>query len=137
MKKILFVSRDNGGCGYFRCEQPAKFLTRAGLADAISVLQKPTPQQLMEADLVVMQFMGTIEASNIANFCIEHNIPYITEFDDFVHHVSPHNNGGYLSWNPSTLFVHRSMEMTRRAFGVTLSTQPIAKEFFPSNPTKS
>lgn len=132
--KILFVARDDGGCGYFRCVQPAKFLTRSGLAIAKSVLQKPTEQDLLEADLVVMQYMGDIEASNIANFCVENNIPYMTEFDDFIHHVSPHNEGGYHAWNPSTLHVHRSMEMTKRAFGVTVSTPQLAKEYFPYNP---
>lgn len=132
--KILFVARDDGGCGYFRCFQPAKFLTRSGLAVASAVLQNPTPEDLLSSDLVVMQFMGEIGSSNIANFCIEHNIPYMTEFDDFIQHVSPHNLGGYHAWNPSTLHVHRSMEMTKRAFGVTVSTEWLAKEYFPYNP---
>jgi glycosyltransferase involved in cell wall biosynthesis len=132
--KILFVARDDGGCGFFRCVQPARFLTRTGLAIATSVLQTPTPEQLLDADLVVMQYMGDIAASNIANFCIKNNIPYMTEFDDFIQHVSPRNEGGYHAWNPSTLHVHRSMEMTRRAFGVTVSTPQLAKEYFPYNP---
>lgn len=132
--KILFVARDDGGCGYFRCVQPAKFLTRAGLANAKSVLQNPTPEELLEADLVVMQYMGDMGASNIAGFCAQNNIPFMTEFDDFVHHVSPHNDGGYPAWNPSTLHTHRSMEMTKRAFGVTVSTPQLAKEYFPYNP---
>jgi glycosyltransferase involved in cell wall biosynthesis len=133
--KILFVARDDGGCGYFRCLQPAKFLKRAGLADAEYILRDPTLEQLLSADLVIMQHMGTMEAANIANFCIEHKIPYMAEFDDFVHHVSPHNQSGYLAWNPSTLFVARAMDMTRRAFGITVSTPQLAKEYFPYNPT--
>lgn len=135
LPKIVFVARDDGGCGYFRCIQPARFLTRAGLADAKSFLQSAVSHEdLMQADLVVMQYMGDMPASNIAKFCLENNIPYMTEFDDFIQHVSPHNGGGYNAWNPSTLHVHRSMEMTRRAFGVTVSTPQLAKEYFPYNP---
>jgi len=131
---ILFVARDDGGCGFYRCTQPAAFLTRAGLANAYSTLKNPTEQELFAADLVVMQEMGTIEAANIVKFLEQHKIPYMTEFDDFVHHVSPHNPAGYVAWNPSTLFLHRSMEITKRAAGVTVSTGQLAREYFPYNP---
>lgn len=131
---ILFVSRDDGGCGFYRCMQPAKFLTRAGLANAYSVLKNPTEQELLGADLVVMQEMGTIEAANIVKFLEKNKIPYMTEFDDFVHHVSPHNQAGYIAWNPSTLFLYRSMEITKRAAGVTVSTEQLAREYFAYNP---
>lgn len=131
--KILFVARDDGGCGFFRCTQPANFLNRAGLADAKTVLLDPTPKELLEADLVVMQFAGSPEASQIANFLRKNNVPYVTEFDDFIQHVSPNNKGGYSAWNPSTLFVHRSMEMARLGFGMTVSTNWLAREYFPYN----
>ena len=131
---ILFVQRDDGGCGFYRCQQPAAFLTRSGLANAISMLKNPTEEQLLGADLVVMQEMGTIEASNIVKFLEKNRIPFMVEFDDFVHHISPHNEGGYIAWNPSTLFVHRAMEVTKRAAGVTVSTNQLAREYFPYNP---
>lgn len=135
LPKILFIARDDGGCGFFRCAQPAAFMKRMGLADAETVLRTPTHEQLMAADLVIMQEMGSPNAAGIARFCIEHKIPYLTEFDDFVQHVSPHNLGGYQAWNPSTLYVHRAMEMTKAAFGVTVSTEQLAKEYFAYNPT--
>lgn len=131
---ILFVQRDDGGCGFYRCMQPATFLTRAGLANAVSIMKAPTHEQLLGADLVVMQEMGTIEANNIAKFLEENKIPFMVEFDDFVHHVSPRNMAGYVAWNPSTLFLHRAMEITRRAAGVTVSTNQLAREYFPYNP---
>lgn len=130
---ILFVQRDNGGCGFYRCEQPTKFLNRTGLANAVSVLKDPTPEQLMAADLVVMQEMGTMETANIVKFLQEHKKPFMVEFDDFVHHISPHNQAGYIAWNPSTLFIYRSMEMTLKAAGMTVSTGQLAREYFPYN----
>lgn len=131
---ILFVQRDDGGCGFYRCQQPAAFLNRSGIAKATSVLRNPSPEQLLAADLVVMQETGTIEANAIVKFLEEHRIPFMVEFDDFIHHISPHNQGGYVAWNPSTLFVYRSMELAKRAAGMTVSTEQLAREYFPYNP---
>lgn len=135
MKKILWVSRDDGGCGFFRCQQPAEFIKRMGLADTEVVLQNPSHAQLMGADLVIMQEMGSVNSTDIARFCVEHKIPYVMEFDDFVQHVSPRNLGGYGAWNPSTLYVHRAMEVSRAAFAIQVSTNQLAREYFPYNPT--
>lgn len=131
---ILFVARDDGGCGFFRCSQPAKFLTRAGLANAKSVLKTPTPEEVMNADLVVMQESGSPEAAMLAQFMLKNKVPFITEFDDFIHHVSPRNAGGWVAFNPSTLYVHRSVEMMRRGAGMSVSTPQLAREYFPYNP---
>lgn len=130
---ILYVQRDDGGCGFYRCQQPSAFLNRAGYAKSISVLKNPTEEQLLNADLVVMQEMGTIEASNIVKFMEQHRIPFMVEFDDFIQHISPHNMGGYIAWNPSTLFVYRAMEIAKRAAGMTVSTNQLAREYFPYN----
>jgi len=133
--KILYVARDDGGCGYYRCVQPANFMKRAGLADATVVLRTPTDEQLKAADLVIMQESGSQNATKIVQFLLKNDIPYLSEFDDFIHHVSPRNVSGYGAWNPSTLYVHRSVEAMRSAFGATVSTPQLAREFFPYNPT--
>lgn len=133
-RKILFVARDDGGCGFFRCKQPAEFLKRAGLMEGKYVFRNPSKEELLWADLVVMQHMGTMEASNMAKFMRDNKIPYITEYDDYVFHISPHNIGGYEAWNPGTLFLHRALTMTQQGVAVTVSTPTLAKEFFPYNP---
>lgn len=132
---ILFVARDSGGCGYYRCEQPAKFIKRMGLANTEVVLRNPSQDQLLNSDLVILQETGSVEASNIARFCLNNKIPYIAEFDDFIHHVSPHNVFGYPAWNPSTLYIHRAMELSKVAFAMTVSTPQMAREYFPYNPS--
>ena len=132
--KILFVARDEGGCGFFRMEQPAKFLKRSGIIDTEYVLREPTKEQLLSADLVVLQEMGSVNGANIAKFLRENKIPYVTEFDDFIQHVSPNNHAGYMAWNPSTLYVHRAMETTRMGLGIIVSTNQLAREYFPYNP---
>lgn len=135
MKKILYVVRDEGGCGYYRCFEPANFLKRAGLFDTEAVVRKPSEAQLLSADLVIMQEMGSSNASNIGRYLVEKRIPFLTEFDDFVHHVSPNNVHGYGGWNPGTLMTHRAMELSRAAFGIQVSTPQMAREYFPYNPT--
>ncbi len=138
LPKILFIARDDGGCGLFRCVQPANFMTRAGLAEARAILPnmigEPTPAQLFEADLVIMQEMGSLKAEEIYHFCLEHNIPFLAEFDDFVQHVSPTNLGGWGAWNPGTLYVHRAMRMAQSSFGITVSTPWLAREYYPYHP---
>lgn len=131
--RILFVARDDGGCGFFRCKQPAEFLKRAGLCDTQFVLNTPSNEQLFWADLVVMQEMGSVEASNLASFMRKNKIPYVAEFDDYIFHISPHNVSGYGAWNPATLFVHRSLELARGAAAITVSTNSLARELFPYN----
>ena len=131
---ILFVARDDGGCGFFRCLQPATFLKRSGLADAVYVLRNPSQEQLMNADLVILQENGSPESSAMVKFMTENRIPFMFELDDFVHHISPHNEAGYMAWNPSTLFLYRTTENMRKAVGMTLSTNQLAREYFPYNP---
>lgn len=132
--KILFIARDTGGCGYFRCKQPADFLKRSGLFDTEYVLQNPSREQLLSASLVVMQNTGSVEASNLMKFMEDNKIPYITEFDDFIHHVSPHNLSGHQAWNPETLFVGRAVHSMRKGVAMTVSTPQLAREYFPYNP---
>ena len=133
LPKILFIARDDGGCGFFRMRQPAEFIKRMGLAKT-EVFQTFVPREkLLEADLVIMQEMGSVNASNIAQFCLENKIPYMAEFDDFIQHVSPHNLAGYGAWNPSTLYTYRAMEMAKSATGLIVSTPQIAREYFPYN----
>ncbi len=131
--KILFVARDQGGCGFYRMEQPASFLKRSGLAETQVVLQRPSVEQLEWADLIVMQDMGSINASNVSEHCTKLGKPYVAEIDDFLHHVSPHNAGGYGAWNPSTLYLFRAMELVRKAAALTVSTPQLAREYFPYN----
>ena len=135
--KILFINRDQGGCGFFRMTQPADFIKRMGLAETEVILRSFNVQkeQILSSDLVIMQDMGDIHSSNVAQFCIENKVPYLAEFDDFIQHVSPHNLAGYGSWNPGTLYTYRAMEMAKTAFGLTVSTPQLAREYFPYNPT--
>lgn len=130
-KTILFVARDDGGCGFFRCNQPSNFLNRSGLAISKVVLNDPSPEDLLSADLVVMQEMGSMNAAKASSFMRAHNIPYITEVDDFIFHVSPRNTAGYGAWNPATLYPFRATEVIRKGVGMTVSTKALAQELFP------
>lgn len=133
LPKILYVVRDDGGCGFYRCLQPATFIKRMGLAEVETVMKNPTPVQLLWADLVIMQEMGSFPSLNIMDFMIKNKIPFVAEIDDFLHHVSPHNLHGYPAWNPGTLFVHRAMNLVTRAAALTVSTNQLAREYFPYN----
>lgn len=123
--------RDTGGCGFYRCLQPSSFLNRAGLAESSVALLDPKKEDILSSNLVIIQAIGSVNAMQISKLCIENNIPYIIEIDDFLHHVSPSNLAGYPGWNQGTLYVHRTMEMARRGCGMTVSTNWLAREYFP------
>lgn len=134
LPRVLFVTRDDGGCGFYRCIQPASFIKRMGLMDTQWVLRTATEEQMLWADLVVLQEMGGVNAWKMVKFCLQNRIPYLSEFDDYIQHVSPNNMSGWPAWNPSTLYVHRAMEQARSGWGMQVSTPQLAREYFPYHP---
>jgi len=133
LKTVLFVVRDQGGCGFYRCQQPATYLRLRGLMNTIVDLNTTTPEHILQADIVVLQESGSTVSLEAMNFAMQNNKPVVIEIDDFLHKVSPHNIGGYGAWNPATLFLHRFVAQISRANAMTVSTNQLAREYFPYN----
>lgn len=128
----LYVIRDDGGCGFYRCLQPALALRRHGLFNTITDMKTTTPEHILQADVVIFQEIGSLASIEAMDFALKNGKAVITESDDFLHVVSP-NNPGYASWNPGTLFLFRAMKQMEGAHGVTVSTPQLAREYFPYN----
>ena len=128
----LFIIRDDGGCGYYRCLQPAMFLRRSGLFNTITDMNTTTREHILQADIVIFQSTGTPESVEAFNFALENKKPVVVEVDDLLHLVSP-NNPGYATWNPATLYVHRATYQMNLATAMTVSTPQLAREYFPFN----
>lgn len=129
---VLYVLRDDGGCGFYRCLQPALALRKRQLFNTITDLKETTREHIMMADLIVFQEVGSIKGVEAYNFAIEQKKPVIIELDDYLHVVSPHNPG-YNTWNTGTLFIHRFVEQLKKADAMTVSTPQLAREYFPYN----
>lgn len=134
LKTVLFVTRDTGGCGFYRCWQPAVFLRRMKAFNCIVDFKDTTEERIKMADLVVFQECGTPRAMELMAMAKRLGKPVILEIDDFVHMVSPNNVSGYGSWNPATLFIHRFNQMAIAADAMTVSTPQLAREYFVFNP---
>lgn len=132
---VLFVVRDKGGCGYYRCYQPASFLRTRGLMNAIVDFKETTPEHIMKADIIVFQETGSPKSVEAMNFAKQNNKPIVIELDDEIRTISPHNEGGYGAWNPGTLFIHRFIQQAMSADAMIVSTPQLAREFFPYNKT--
>lgn len=130
---VLFVLRDKGGCGYYRCIQPASFLKTRGLMNTIVDVKKTTHEHILKADLVVLQETGSINSVEIMNFAMANNKPVVIEVDDYLHGVSPNNHGGYGAWNPASLYIARFTQQMSRVDAVTVSTPQLAREYFAHN----
>lgn len=130
---ILYVRRDPVGCGYYRCTMPGTYVQRLGMAEVKFADNYAPDEQLEWADLVIFQEMGSPASMKMVKHCLEKKIRFVTEIDDFIHHVSPNNTGGYGAWNPATLYVYRAVEQMRKSFGLIVSTNQLAREYFPYN----
>ena len=131
---VLYIVRDEGGCGFFRCYQPAKFLRRHGLMNTITDMHTTTPEHIMQADIIVFQALGTLKSVEAMNFAKSKGKKVVIEIDDFLHVVSPNNIGGYPFWNPGGLGLHRFTEQLKKADALTVATPQLAREYFPHNP---
>ena len=129
---VLYVIRDDGGCGFYRCHQPALNLRRMGLFNTITDFKTSNREHILQADIVVFQELGSPVSLEAFNFAIKNGKPTVIEVDDFLHVVSP-NNPGYGAWNPGTLFLHRSVGQMERASAMTVATPQLAREYFPFN----
>jgi len=129
---VLFILRDDGGCGFYRCLQPAMFLRRARLFNTITDMRATTPEHILQADLIVFQDIGSTQSLEAFNFALAQGKPVVVEVDDYLNGVSPHNPG-YGAWNPSTLFIPRAVIQMQKASAMTVSTPQLAREYFPHN----
>lgn len=130
LKTVLYIKRDEDGCGYYRCFQPALSLRRLGLMNTIVDLQSSTPEHIKQADIVVFQALGTLASIEAMDFAVKENKAIVVECDDFLNVVSP-NNPGYVSWHPGNLILHRATEQIKKADAMTVSTPQLAREYFP------
>jgi glycosyltransferase involved in cell wall biosynthesis len=129
---VLFVLRDTGGCGFYRCLQPALHLRRSHLFNTITDVRDTTPEHILQADIVVFQNIGSPSSFEAFNFALASKKAVVVEVDDYLNGVSPHNPGS-ASWNPSTLYLHRATQQMQKAFAMTVSTPQLAREYFPYN----
>jgi len=125
----LFIVRDKGGCGYYRCYQPASFLRTRGLMNTIVDFKETTREHILQADIIIFQEAGSMKSVEAMNFAKENGKPVVIEMDDEIRTVSPHNIGGYGAWNPGTLFIHRFIEQIKRVDAVVVSTPQLAREY--------
>ena len=130
---VLFVARDRGGCGFYRCHQPAAFLRTRGLMNTIVDYKETTKEHIMQADIVVFQETGSLKGVEAMNFAKEVGKPVVVEIDDDVRTISPRNEGGYGAWNPGTLFIYRFIQQISHADAMTVSTNQLAREYSPYN----
>jgi len=129
---VLYIVRDDGGCGFYRCFQPALNLRKRVLFNSITDLKTVNREHILQSDIVVFQEIGSSVSLEAFNFAIKNGKPTVIEVDDFLHTVSP-NNPGYGTWNPGTLFLHRAIGQMQRANAMTVATPQLAREYFPFN----
>ena len=133
LKTVLFVIRDKGGCGYYRCLQPAMYLRRYNLMNTITDFKKATKEHIDQADIVVFQEIGSTSSLEAFRYAKKTGKAVVVEVDDLLNMVSPNNKAGYGAWNPSTLYLERAVHKMRGAHAMTVSTPQLARDYGPYN----
>lgn len=130
--KILFIPRDNKGCGFYRMLVPANEIKRQDLADVI-VDYGWNWKAVEWAHVIVIQRMSDIQAYEAIEQAHSLGKRIIFELDDLVQCVSP-TNPSFDYWSPFGPNVARSLKIIQKCDAVQVTTERMKKEYALWNP---
>ncbi len=129
---LLFIPRDNKGCGFYRMMVPANEIKRQDLANV--VVNFGWDWKLVEwAHIVIVQRMSDIEAYE--SFDQAHSLgkKIIFEIDDYVNAISP-TNPSFDFWSPFGPNYARCLKIMQKSDAVQVTTERLKKEYALWNP---
>ncbi len=129
---LLFIPRDNKGCGFYRMMVPANEIKKQDLANV--VVNFGWDWKLVEwAHIVIVQRMSDIEAYE--SFDQAHSLgkKIIFEIDDYVNAISP-TNPSFDFWSPFGPNYGRCLKIMQKADAVTVTTDRLKNEYALWNP---
>ena len=124
--RVLGWKADNGGCGFYRMQQPLDALARLEGWEVTCDVNL-TQNQLWEHDLIVIQRVLIPEAfAHVAHAHAQRGVPYIYEIDDLLSHIDLVNPAAAALGSEEYRLVYELG--LRGADAVTVSTEPLAEE---------
>jgi len=130
--KLLFLVRDQHGCGFYRMMVPANEIKRLDLADVM--LQMQWDQQAVNwADVIITQRMTEPQAFEAIEQAQVFGKKVIYEIDDFLQSISPANPSFYF-WSPLGPNIGRALRLIQKCDAVQVSTERLRNEYALWNP---
>jgi len=129
---LLFIPRDNKGCGFYRMLVPANEIKRQDLADV--VVNFGWDWKMVEwAHIIIVQRMTDIEAYESFDQAHSMGKKIIYELDDYVNAISP-TNPSYDFWSPFGPNYARCLKIMQKCDAMQVTTERLKKEYALWNP---
>ena len=125
--KLLFIPKDNKGCGFYRIMVPANEIKKQDLADVI-LDGRWVPDEVGWADVIIAQRLCEQEAFEIIDKSHAMGKKIIYELDDYLQGVTPHNQA-FDYWNPLGPNLGRALRLIQKCDAMQVSTPRLQKEY--------
>ena len=131
--RILFIPRDNAGCGFYRMMVPANELKKQDLAD-VRLRDTWDWEDVNWAHIVVLQRQSEVSAFEFIEQAQSMGKKVIYEIDDLLQNVEP-NNPAFTYWTPNGPNLGRALNLMKMCNAVQVSTNRLRNEYALWNPT--
>lgn len=129
---LLFLPRDNKGCGFYRMMVPANEIKRQDLANV--VLNFGWNWEMVKwAHVIIIQRMTDIEAYEAIEQAHSMGKKIIFELDDFVQAISP-TNPSFDFWSPFGPHTGRCLKIIQKCDAMQVTTDRLRNEYALWNP---
>jgi hypothetical protein len=129
---LLFIPKDNKGCGFYRMMVPANEIKRQDLAN-VMVLDKINEQSAGWANVIIVQRVTDPQFYEIVEKLQSMGKKVIYEIDDFLNSVSPFNPS-FDFWSPMGQNMGRALKIMQKCDAVQVTTERLQKEYILWNP---
>jgi glycosyltransferase involved in cell wall biosynthesis len=126
--KLLTISADNQGCGFYRIAQPAKWLRKAGFEIRLGEYHNIKSEDIDWCDLMVIQRPSSSFQIGAINYAKSRGKKVVFELDDYVNGILP-SNSAYTAWTPEALNLARCLHALQLCDAATTTTEALANEF--------
>jgi len=125
--RILFIPRDNAGCGFYRMMVPANELKKQDLAD-VRLRDVWTWEDVEWAHIVVVQRQSEQQAFESIEQAQAMGKKIVYEIDDLLQGVEP-NNPAFSYWSPMGPNLGRALNLMRKCNAMQVSTPRLRNEY--------
>ncbi len=130
---ILFVPKDQMGCGFYRMLMPANTIKQAGLANVEVIYDITDPRPAQWANIIVLQRPTDMAMSEYIQYWRAKGKKIIYEIDDFMQGILPENPARPY-WEAIGGMITRAMYCMSLCNAVTVSTPRLQAEYSYYNP---
>ena len=129
--RILWLNKDNLGCGFYRMLLPASKIKDMGLSE-VEVNMAWDWEQVKWADIIILQRASDTQAYESIDKAHAMGKKVVYEIDDLLYGINPGSNA-WKAWNPIGENLGRALKIMGMCDAVTVTTKRLANEYYMYN----